>query len=1257
MVKEILGMGFQWAFGQFKRLLGRVDQCKVKDKIQNSFIVLCYSFISILVFRRILLQSGVIGFRHDWSIPIYKEQLYQFGFENFYSWLPRDLGINPIYPADFLLKIMFGFFSQLGLGGEVLSKGFSVMTIFLSGLFMYYLCRSMKYKSVSSFIAGIFYMLTPVIFNRIVAGQVAYLAGYTLSPLVIAFFIRSVENHRVQYRIVALGGLVFAFASVQIQFLIILFALLLIYSLFRGNAKELMVRIKALSVICAIVLLIHAFWLLPLLSDSGSGFRIGQVATLDWIQAQSPSLIEAWRLTGFVADYFQSSVDVNSIPKNLWIIASFLIPIVAFSAIILKPRDKRVVFFTLIATIALFLAKGVNAPLGNIFTWLFWNVSLTVMFREVYHLMVIPALAFAVLLCASSEAISNVFYKILNSNSLIRKLCATMIPVLLLTTIFISSWPIFTGDFDGNIQVYNFKPEYREIYQNLLNDKGDFRVLWLPMAQPMTYLGLQHAGLNPLIAYSPKPALGQFFPAPESAGKYADFLQVTLSQERTAYIGRLLSFSNTKYVIFSNDFESKLPQFVPLHRYPDLVNASTNEKIDYLLDNQVDIELKEVMDNATIRIYKNKEWLPHLYAVDISNSSIVAGDLSSFVSTSYAEPVLNNDHLLFFISQMSPSINSSNLADTVIIQDNQYFDYVFSFIPTNYKIDPGNYALKNADPQEGWTRTQSLWWYNWYYSAGLEESAFTQIEDALIVPFSSPEFAKHEIWTKVYFGKLGSSVEFFLDNTELGKVNTKTTNDEGFKWVYLGSVAIERGEHKLLIKSGEGENVVARIVVAPSTSVQKALKTTYDSLQGKNVALLFELEKSSIQEINKTNITFDPKDWLLIPQENSRDFKYTIEDGMLVVTLYFDGDEEEDEGLLMWKSVEKIDLKKYPYIGLNYHVQDPTVQTVQVSLGIDYTDDGTPDKIIHGELNQVPAPTAQQELVLNAYEIAKKNITNKEHYNLVEIGIHPQKIWGVDSSTLKKGEYAFYLNKIRVFGLSWIASNQGFNASQGFVLRSMASMELTKSIYIPKEDNYEIYLRADARARVMVDENTFNMSLIGNQDADPPIEPLSIYSSNSELKWYTVKTLRLQKGNHNLSLIFDEMDVNLDQMVIKSVNQGSERNYSKVTNITYRKINPTKYIVYVNTSRPFFLAFSESYHPLWQASIDGEKVEHFEINSFANGYYVNKIGNYVIILEFTKQRIYEASMAISFATIITLIIGISIVHLQRLTRYRRHGTR
>jgi hypothetical protein len=105
--------------------------------------------------------------------------------------------------------------------------------------------------------------------------------------------------------------------------------------------------------------------------------------------------------------------------------------------------------------------------------------------------------------------------------------------------------------------------------------------------------------------------------------------------------------------------------------------------------------------------------------------------------------------------------------------------------------------------------------------------------------------------------------------------------------------------------------------------------------------------------------------------------------------------------------------------------------------------------------------------------------------------------------------------------------------------------------------------------------------------------------------------------------------------------------FSNSTNnvsVTYEKINPTKYVVHINASEPFFLVFSESYHKDWVAYVDGQQVPneyHFMANGYANSWYINKTGSYIITLEFWPQKLFYIGATISITSLILCILYIS----------------
>lgn len=106
-------------------------------------------------------------------------------------------------------------------------------------------------------------------------------------------------------------------------------------------------------------------------------------------------------------------------------------------------------------------------------------------------------------------------------------------------------------------------------------------------------------------------------------------------------------------------------------------------------------------------------------------------------------------------------------------------------------------------------------------------------------------------------------------------------------------------------------------------------------------------------------------------------------------------------------------------------------------------------------------------------------------------------------------------------------------------------------------------------------------------------------------------------------------------------------------NVTFERYNPTSYRADIrNASKPFFLVFSESYHPRWKAYIDGQEVtQHFVGNGYANVWYIARTGSYTINIEFSTQRVRDYGIIASVASF--LIVGTLLA--KHATKLRRSG--
>jgi hypothetical protein len=113
-------------------------------------------------------------------------------------------------------------------------------------------------------------------------------------------------------------------------------------------------------------------------------------------------------------------------------------------------------------------------------------------------------------------------------------------------------------------------------------------------------------------------------------------------------------------------------------------------------------------------------------------------------------------------------------------------------------------------------------------------------------------------------------------------------------------------------------------------------------------------------------------------------------------------------------------------------------------------------------------------------------------------------------------------------------------------------------------------------------------------------------------------------------------DVKVGKIELPSELSLKERNVQ----LNYKRINPARYEIDVNAGRPFTLVFSETYDPMWKAEIAGVKnkeLEHFIVNGYANGWYVNRTGKYTIVLEYEAQKYFELGTIVSTVSAIALM--------------------
>lgn len=86
--------------------------------------------------------------------------------------------------------------------------------------------------------------------------------------------------------------------------------------------------------------------------------------------------------------------------------------------------------------------------------------------------------------------------------------------------------------------------------------------------------------------------------------------------------------------------------------------------------------------------------------------------------------------------------------------------------------------------------------------------------------------------------------------------------------------------------------------------------------------------------------------------------------------------------------------------------------------------------------------------------------------------------------------------------------------------------------------------------------------------------------------------------------------------------------------VSFTRIDSTKYVTKIKADKPFFLTLSDSYHPMWRAYGKGVDSNSMISYSFVNSFYINNTGDLSIDIEFTGQKYVWIGEIISITSFI-----------------------
>jgi len=208
-----------------------------------------------------------------------------------------------------------------------------------------------------------------------------------------------------------------------------------------------------------------------------------------------------------------------------------------------------------------------------------------------------------------------------------------------------------------------------------------------------------------------------------------------------------------------------------------------------------------------------------------------------------------------------------------------------------------------------------------------------------------------------------------------------------------------------------------------------------------------------------------------------------------------------------------------------------------------------------------------------------------------------------------------------------------YEASNGYALvynHTRKSGQLFTDIYVPRSGQYML------GARILT--GTVG-NIIINIDQRQQFT-LTSHNVSSGFNWISLGPIDMVSGQHKITLE-GSGECQMDELIFYSANEsfvsisGVFETESQ-TYVNYEQVSSNKYNVDVKADSPFFLVFSESYHPMWKAYINGESISALPAYSFVNAFYIPKGGRYDMTVEFSGQSYVVYGGLISIGTIMVL---------------------
>ena len=720
------------------------------------------------------------------------------------------------------IHIFFGFLSVMNLTFEIETKIFGLIILLTAFFSIKKLLNFMAVGFWGEITGTLFYLTNSFFVLLFDGGQLSLSLAYGILPLPVLYFLKLSEQNNMRNKVLLTSWLiVLSFIDVRVLYLLgviffLYFFLKLVIS-YKEITRLIKIYIPVFIIAAAFAASVHSYWLLPAFLAKSPALPAGygretQIDTLSFSSIAHSLFLQQ--------PHWYKNIFGRVSPPNVEFI---LIPFLVFLPIFLKRKDFLVAFWLVVALVGVFLSKGSQEPLSEVYPWLFNNVPGFSIFRDPVKFFFLSALSYSVLIGISIG--QNV--------SLAKK----TLPILVVLYLVWLVRPVFLGQMTGLLSNPPFVNEFNKLNQQLKDDGTFSRIFWIPNKAPLGFFNSIHPPVDAALALQKRP----FASGVKGTYETFNFLR------EAPFMGEIFDVAGIGYIVypFLDERRDNL--------HPD------NLKYYYTFFDQLSNRpwLSKINDSS-IPILKVKEHQDRFFVT--SNVWFVLGSDDIYKEATTSTKLKLSKNALIFVEEF-PELGRKMdefPEAKIILNRKSTLDLAASFIPLSNLIFPAKNLNFDPGVTSGWWKRETSDLIRWRdflqtkYALDNQDfdlgGGWAVGEGSVKLKIKSEKLKNNKILlARVLESTRSGSLSFAQDGNLIGRVDTKKPGNN-IRWFEVGEI---KSEGELEIKSSGDINVVNALAV-----LEKNEWVNYQGKLAKLQGRIVDFDENNAKNSNSPTVTY-----------------------------------------------------------------------------------------------------------------------------------------------------------------------------------------------------------------------------------------------------------------------------------------------------------------------------------------------------------------------------------------------------------------